>query len=93
MTNDAGRTEEGADIRYRRERGPCFDDTNTVRIRNSAEDVAVMADDDGFGSGDESFLGRDGNAVGFETLENTVDVVEMDPDKLSDAGILGYRFV
>ena len=73
--------------------GPVPYPSNLRIIRHAPFVVAFVTEDNNFRYCDEKLLGQDGGASAAELMENSVDVVEMLPDKLTYPSIFRNNFV
>ena len=91
--NEAAGTEKAADAREAVGNGPVADFLCLGFMRDATVVIAALTEEEDGGDADLDFLAGKRTANVFDSLDDPVDVVEVLPDKLSDAGIFRDCFV
>ena len=89
----SGDAKEGVDIREVLALRPVADFGNFGVVRDAAFVGALVSKDGDFRLGDGKLLGRDGGTGAEKAVEDTMDIVDVDPDKAADLWVSGDSLI
>ena len=90
---DSARSQEGTDLGNVRRDRPVLNNLHSGSVGDPAFVSTDVTKDFCFGDGDKSFLPAEGSAISFHTLHDSMDSIEMFPDKTSNTGVGGNSLV